>query len=296
MAEADQIPRAGAAEGCSGDQPLDVMHVPQEVAQLGPLRTLEREVFDGVEPVLDPRKRHEWPEEPGPQQPAAHGRHRAIDRVQERPGPAPIDPFDDVQVAQRHRIDEERIGGLDERDVAHMRQVAALGLPHVRHDGPSRRHRSRGPVEPEAGERGDAELFGQGLDGAGVVKRPGLHLGDARADALDERCRLLGTLARLGDEEFFRPQERQFGHDGRARLGAGQLGREKGARGDVEPGHAPGGRRRRRRRDRHEKRGFAGIEVARVREGPGRDDPGHLPADEALGLAASSTWSQMATR
>ena len=39
------------------------------------------------------------------QQPAAHRRHRAIDLVQQRSGPAAVGAFDHLEVAQRRRID-----------------------------------------------------------------------------------------------------------------------------------------------------------------------------------------------
>ena len=44
----------------------------EQLAQLAALRRPEREVLDGVEPILNPRQRDERPHQPLPQQPAAH--------------------------------------------------------------------------------------------------------------------------------------------------------------------------------------------------------------------------------
>ena len=101
----------------------------------------EREVLDGVEPILNPRERDERPHEPLPEQPAAHRRHRPIDLVEQRSGAAALGAFDDVEVPQRDRIDEQRVGGDAKRDVADVRELAALRVAQVRDDRAGGRRR-----------------------------------------------------------------------------------------------------------------------------------------------------------
>ena len=59
LAERDEIARAGRAERDARDQPLEVVHALEQLAQLAALGRPKREVLDGVEPILNPRERDE---------------------------------------------------------------------------------------------------------------------------------------------------------------------------------------------------------------------------------------------
>ena len=85
-----EIARAGGPERGARDEALDVVDRLQRLAQLGALGRAKRELFDGVEPILDPLERDQRTQQPRPQQAAAHRRHRAIDLVEQRPGPAAV--------------------------------------------------------------------------------------------------------------------------------------------------------------------------------------------------------------
>ena len=69
---ADEIARAGRAERGAGDEPLEVLHGLQRLAELAALRAAERELLDRVEAIRIALERDERPEQPRPQQPAAH--------------------------------------------------------------------------------------------------------------------------------------------------------------------------------------------------------------------------------
>ena len=72
-----------AARATSRSRSWTVFSVSRSFAALG---GAERELLDGVEPILDALERQQRPQQPGAQQPAAHRRDRAIDLVQQRPG------------------------------------------------------------------------------------------------------------------------------------------------------------------------------------------------------------------
>ena len=57
LAQRDEIARTGGAERGAADQPLHVVDALERVAQLGALGAAERELLDGVEPILDPLER-----------------------------------------------------------------------------------------------------------------------------------------------------------------------------------------------------------------------------------------------
>ena len=64
LPQRDQIARPGDAERRARDEPLDVVNRLERLAQLGALGRPERELFDGVEPILNPLERDQRPEQP----------------------------------------------------------------------------------------------------------------------------------------------------------------------------------------------------------------------------------------
>jgi hypothetical protein len=133
LAQRYQVARAGGAERRAPDQPLDVVHRLQRVAQLDPRRAAEREVFDGVEAILDSLQRDQRTQQPCAQQPAAHRRDRAIDLLQQRSRPPAVARLDHLEVLQRGRIDEEAVGAGAEGDVADVREIRLLRVAQVLH-------------------------------------------------------------------------------------------------------------------------------------------------------------------
>ena len=70
----------------------------------------ERQLLDGVEPVLDALELHERPQQPLPQQPSAHRRARVVEHVEQRPAPAAVlQVLDELEVAPRDRVDREHV-------------------------------------------------------------------------------------------------------------------------------------------------------------------------------------------
>ena len=134
LPQRDEVARTGGAERGARDEALDVVHRLERVAQLRALGRAERELLDGVEPILDPLERDERPQQPRAQQPAAHRRHRAIDLVQQRSGAAAVGGFDDLEVPQRGRIDEQAVGAGAEGDLADVREVGLLRVAQVVHE------------------------------------------------------------------------------------------------------------------------------------------------------------------
>ena len=84
QAQRHQVARAGGAERHAADEPLDVVNGLQHLAKAAAIRGAKRELLDRVQPVTDPLERDEGTEQPRAQQPAAHGRHRAVDFVEQR--------------------------------------------------------------------------------------------------------------------------------------------------------------------------------------------------------------------
>ena len=105
----------------------------------------EREVLDGVEPILNARQRHAAGR-------TSHCRSsrppiavivRSIASSSE-PAAAAFGAFDDVQVPQRDWIDEQRVAADAQRDVADVGELGALGVPQVRDDRAGRGSRRGG--------------------------------------------------------------------------------------------------------------------------------------------------------
>jgi hypothetical protein len=73
--------------------------------------------------------------QPLPQHPSAHRRGGAIEHVQQGTVVTALNALNHVQMAQRHRIDQQGVCGNAVRDVAHVRDVAFLCFAQVQHDG-----------------------------------------------------------------------------------------------------------------------------------------------------------------
>ena len=159
LSQRDEVARPGDAERRARDEPLDVVNRLERLAQLGAFGRAERQLLDGVEPILNPLERDERPEQPRAQQPAAHRRHRAVDLVQQRSGAPAVGGVDHLEVAQRRRIDEQAVGAGAERDLTDVGEIGLLRVAQVVDERAGRAHR-RGPIleaEPEQALRRAAD-------------------------------------------------------------------------------------------------------------------------------------------
>ena len=170
--EPDDVAWPGGRQRDPRDQPLEVVHRLQEVAQLRAFRGSERVVLDGVQPILNRRQRDERAHQPLTQLPSAHRRHGAIERVEQRAGASALDPFDGVEVPQRHGIDRHRVRRDADREAADVRDLPALGLLQVGDDGAGRAGGGIQAVETEARQRRRAELAAQRVVRARRLERP----------------------------------------------------------------------------------------------------------------------------
>ena len=167
-----QIARSGDPERGARHQPFDVMNGLERLAQLGPFRRSKRQLFDGVEPILNPFERDERPEQPGAEHPSAHRGHRPVDLDQERAGRAAVDGFEDLEIAQRSGIDDQAVGAGAKRDLAHVREISLLRVAKIVDERAGGAHRGRALFEAKPGEALGAELFEQGLPRRLLIKRP----------------------------------------------------------------------------------------------------------------------------
>ena len=179
---------------------------------------------------------------------------------------------------------EQRVGGDAQRDVADVRQLAALRLAQVGDDGaggrrrpPARRRGRSRRATPCGAARSSARAGARGLE------RPGLDARDAR-DASGAQRAVDLTRCRATSSSRGRRIASSAATAAAAPGPSNSRGRELAGR-DVEERQAPGRGRDAGGRDRGEKRGLARLEVRRVGERAGRDDARDLAPDDALGLA-----------
>ncbi len=281
LGERRQIARAGNAHRHARGETLEIVDAAQGIAQLAAFGGAECEVLDRVEPVLDARQRHEWPHQPLAHEAPPHGRDRAVDLVEERALAPAVHALDDVEMAQRHRIDQHRVGRHAHRDVADVRELRPLRVGQIREHGPGGGDGGRRAVEPVADERGRVQLLAQHLGGAGDVERPRFDEGDANLGDVFDEPRHVDAVCR---QQFARPDQRQLRGERVVAFGAGELGSGEIPGGHVETGQPPrlpaGARRRHGRQERR----LARLEVTSIREGARRHDARDLAFDDALGL------------
>ena len=134
LAQRHQVARPGRPERRARHETLHVVHRLERVLHLGALGAPERELFDGVEPILNALDREQRPQHPRPQHPAAHRGDGAIDFVQQGSGPSAVRRFHHLQVRQRRRIDNQAVGAGSIGDFADVREVRLLRFTQVVHE------------------------------------------------------------------------------------------------------------------------------------------------------------------
>ena len=161
LLQADEIARAGGAERGARDQPLEILHRLDRVAELAALGRAERQLLDGVEPIANRFERDERPQQPRAQQAAADRGDRAIELVEQRARAAALGSLEDLEMLQRRRIDQQRVGALAVGDRAHVREIDLLRLAQVVDERAGGGDGGRMAVEAEALEAAGAQLIEQ---------------------------------------------------------------------------------------------------------------------------------------
>ena len=286
-----RVARAGGAERGARDQPLEVLDGLERLAELAAVGRPERELLDGVEPIADGLERDERPQQPGAQQPAAHRRDGAIELVEQRSVAAAFRAFDDLEMLERRRIDQQRVGALAVADRADVREVDLLRAAQIvderaggrdrardgaRGRSPRGRRRAADRAAPGAPLRRRTSSASTGVTGtpapatasaggrrgrrsAGTMISRGLSTASSSASACSPSAPWYSAAVNS-------PVERSSSADANdasaCRAGSSAVGA-----------------------DRHQERRLARVEVAGVGQRARRDDADDFALDEALGLA-----------
>ena len=174
LLQADEIARPRTAERGTRDEALEILHALQDLAELAAVGAAEGELLDGVQAIANAIERDERAQQPRAQQPPRHGGDRAIDLVEQGALAAAIHRFDDFEMLERDRVDEQAIGRCLVGDAADVREVGFLRVAQIVEQGAGGRHRGRVSVEPEAFEPVRAELVEQRAPRRFVLERPRL--------------------------------------------------------------------------------------------------------------------------
>ena len=231
LAQRDQVARAGRADRHAADEPLEIVDGAQRVAQAAALGRLEGELLDGVEAILDPLERGQRAHQPGAQPARAHHRLRPIEHGQQRAVAAALGALEDLEVAERHRIDQQAVLPLAPADGADVGEVDLLRVAQVLDQRAGGARRGGMAVQPEGVQAAGAQLVAQRLRGAIDAERPLVERRDGDAEARDlgqQRHR----LDALRHDHLARAQHAELLVQRLASVGAGVLrGQELAGRG-----------------------------------------------------------------
>ncbi len=282
MPKRHEIARPRSAQRRTRDKALHVVHRLERVLRLGPFGAAVRELLDRVEPVLNALQRDERPQEPAPQEAAAHGGHAAVDLVQQRALAAAGRRLDDLEVPQCRRIDNEVVRAGTEGHLTDVGEIDFLRVAQVMHQRAGGARGGRLVLQAEAEEALRLQLREQRSACRLDLERPGVDRGDERTEAqrLEHGARLGGALGdhHLAGTEYGKLVLQRLPAFFPVILRRGEL-----PGGQIQQRHSESGPWRR-RHDRHQERRLARIQIARVRQRPGRDHPHDLPPDQPFGL------------
>ena len=184
-AQGRQVPRPGGGERDARHQAFEILDTLEHLARLGALGGLDGERLHRVKAIPDAFENNQRTEQPGSQQPSTHRRDGSINLVQERSGTAALGGLQDLEVLQRGRVDQQRVGRVLDADGAHVRQFRLLCVTEVAHQRAGRGDRRLAAFEPIAIETAHAQLVEQRLSRALQVEVPPVHLGDRQLQAGD---------------------------------------------------------------------------------------------------------------
>ena len=281
LPQRDQVARPGRANRHPADEPLEVVDGAQRVAQAAALGGLERELLDRVEPILDPLERRQRAHQPGAQAACAHDGLGPIEHRQQRSVAAAFRAFENLEVPERHRIDEQAVLPLAPADGPDVGEVDLLRIAQIFDQRPGGADRGRVAVEAEGVQAAGPQLIAQRLGGAVDAEGPLVERrhGDAEAGDLGQQRHRLDALRH---DDLAGPQHAELLVERLPAVGAGILGGQELAGRGVEQSHpeevAGAGC------EGEQEGRLTGIEIAGVGQGPRRDDAGHVALDDALGL------------
>ncbi len=142
--------------------------------------------------------------------------------MQQRSGPPAVGGFDNFEVAERRRVDEQTLGAGAERDFAHVGEIGFLRVAKIVDERAGGAHRRRPILEAEAGQALRPKLLEERAPRRFLIEGPAGCVGHARiaADVSDEGC---GILESFRGDDFARLQNRQLVAERLASLGVAIL-------------------------------------------------------------------------
>ncbi len=268
-------------QGDAARQPFEVQDPFELVPKLLTLDGSIEELGHGVEPGVDRRTVHQRPEKPGSQQPAAHGRQREVDDVQERIfDPAVAEVPDELQIPDGGCVQGQKLALSDKGHFVDERQGI---LPDFFQIGQKPAGRGRGPwlvLQIKAGQGYHPEMPEQHLAGLGVLKGPILDRADQRrAQAGLQAFPVELFLVTGRDDDFLGRRPEQFVGQ-QFDVGPGPLGRPHLAAAEVDDRQPPTLGRKSQGGDERAFPRFLGVHF---HGRPGRQDLDHVALNDTSG-------------
>ena len=208
--------------------------------------------------------------QPAAQQPAAHRGCRPVHDPGQRRRIVSRECMGDLQVAARHRIEDQRVVVPLEAHRGHVRERTALRIAGVDDQRAGRAGREGAVFQLEGGEVAGRELLDQDPPGRFRLEMPGREAPQGRV--LAERGQRRRVLA---EQDFGRAEPFDLG---RGALGVLGLRAGESAARQLQPRDAPSSRRA---VDRREQVVAPVFEQVFVGQRPRGDDAGDLPLDRA---------------
>ena len=200
-------------------QPLDVPHAIERLAQTAASPTVAHRHLHGVESVRDRGRVAERRQQPLPEEPAAHGRHRRVHRLQQgATARAGAQRLDQLEIAAGHLVEPEKGLAPADEGAAQVGQAGGLELDQIAEQGSRRADRRRVVrSHAESVERREREPAGELFACEIRIELPALAGGPEDAVLEDERAvggnddfRRSQTAERLGHPRRVEGLEHEF--------------------------------------------------------------------------------------
>ena len=182
LAQREQVARTGAAQRHLGEQPLQVEHAGQLLAQLGAQDGRGQQLAHRVEPGFDLGLVERRAQQALPQQAPAHAGGRLVEHAEQRRrfsqrhivGENGLDQF---QIAHGDGVEHHAVGAVVVGGAVEMVERGALRVAQIVQDGARRRTDGGGPARPAAIEREQVEVIAQHAVGVVEAEDPVFELG-----------------------------------------------------------------------------------------------------------------------
>ncbi len=236
--QADEIARARGAESGAGDEPLEILNGFDRVPELAAFGVVKRQFLDCVEAIANRLERDQRAEQPRSQETAADRRHGSIELVEQRSGAGALGSFENLQVLQRRRIDQQRVGALAVGHRPHVSEVDLLSLAQVMDERSGRGDGRWMTVEPETLEASRTQLVEERALCCRELERPVRDRGDGKARGDNRRNRRRRTAFSRRNDDLARAQHGELVGERLHPTGSGVFGGAELSRGQVEQRHA----------------------------------------------------------